>query len=137
LYRVNGFFCHADTWQAAFERLAAGGGAVLMDLRSFSPENDGCVHELRHLVSHVPLGRCVFVVDGRTRSDFLRGTFEDAFEAMGPGSPNQDLTPDSVVLHDSRIRAARTTLFARLASAACVPAASQAAFTARPAMRSS
>jgi hypothetical protein len=65
-YRVNSFFCRADTWQAVLARLVGDGDVILMDLRSFTAQNAGCVHELRHLVQFVPLGRCVFIVDAST-----------------------------------------------------------------------
>ena len=42
-YRVNEFFCYADTWKETMRKLSAGADAVLMDLRSFSPSNQGCV----------------------------------------------------------------------------------------------
>lgn len=46
LYRVNEFFCHADTWQVTMRRLAKESDAVLMDLRSFSSKNRGSLYEL-------------------------------------------------------------------------------------------
>src|SRR4029078_9409413 len=42
-YRVHEFFCYADTWQNTMRKLATGADAVLMDLRSFSPSNQGCI----------------------------------------------------------------------------------------------
>ena len=53
-YRVNSFFCRADAWQAALAKLVGEGDAILMDLRSFSSRNAGCVHELRHLIHRIP-----------------------------------------------------------------------------------
>src|SRR5207248_2093380 len=38
-FRVNEFFCRADTWQITMRELAACSDAVLMDLRSFSSIN--------------------------------------------------------------------------------------------------
>jgi hypothetical protein len=48
-YRVNEFFCRADTWQMTMCRLVKESNAVLMDLRSFSPINQGCFYELEQL----------------------------------------------------------------------------------------
>ena len=42
-YRVNSFFCRADTWQAVLARLVGEDDVILMDLRSFSARNAGCV----------------------------------------------------------------------------------------------
>ena len=52
-FRINDFFCHADTWQAVLRRLIARTDVVLMDLRNFSSGNAGCAFEdlgLVHLV---------------------------------------------------------------------------------------
>ena len=49
-FRINNFFCHADSWQTALPRLMQENDIVLMDLRSFSASNAGCVHELQYLV---------------------------------------------------------------------------------------
>jgi hypothetical protein len=53
-YRISEFFCRNDTWQMTMERLAKTSDAVLMDLRSFSPANQGCIFELgrRALAKH-------------------------------------------------------------------------------------
>ena len=40
-YRVNEFFCHADTWQTTMRRLAHESDSVLMHLLSFSRSNQG------------------------------------------------------------------------------------------------
>jgi hypothetical protein len=98
-YRVNNFFCRADAWQAVLARLVREGDVVLMDLRSFSARNAGCIHELRHLVDFVPLGRCVFIVDGSTDRAYLRTVLQDAWPSLGAASPNRRTTPDAVELH--------------------------------------
>ena len=59
-YRVNEFFCRADTWQMTMRQLAARSDAVLMDLRCFSPSNQGCLYELGQLVNIVPLSRVLY-----------------------------------------------------------------------------
>ena len=80
-YRVNEFFCHADTWQHTVVRLAAEADVVLMDLRGFSPANQGCLFEIRHLVAAVDLQRVVFLFDENTDHAFLHAALEDAWRA--------------------------------------------------------
>ena len=80
-YRVNEFFCYADTWKQTMVRLAAGADVVLMDLRGFSPANQGCLFELQHLVDSVDLRRVVFLFDENTDRAFLLRTLEDAWRA--------------------------------------------------------
>jgi len=88
-YRINEFFCHNDTWQITMERLAAKSDAVLMDLRSFSPANQGCIFELGRLVDSVDLNRVVFLVDNTTDQEFLESTLQRLWEGMNGISPNQ------------------------------------------------
>ena len=54
-YRVNEFFCHADTWQMTMRQLAKESDSVLMDLRSFTKANQGCLYELEQLLNIVRL----------------------------------------------------------------------------------
>jgi hypothetical protein len=88
-YRINEYFCHNDTWQMSMERLAAASDAVLMDLRSFSPSNQGCIFELGRLVDSVDLARVVFLVDDTTDRAFLDGTLQRLWQSMATESPNQ------------------------------------------------
>lgn len=92
VYRINSLFCHADTWQPALAALVGQGDRVLMDLRSFSRSNAGCSAELEHLVHRVPLGRCLWVVDDHTDSEFLAETLRDAWRTMPTDSPNASST---------------------------------------------
>lgn len=73
-FRINSFFCHQDSWQAALSRLVQEGDSVLMDLRHFSADNAGCLHELRFLIREIPINRWLLVVDDSTNESFLRQT---------------------------------------------------------------
>ncbi len=95
-HRVNEFFCHADTWQPTMRRLAARSDAVVMDLRSFSPENRGCTYELGALLDAVPLARVVLVTDAGTDRAFLETTLRDLWSRLAPDSPNRTL-PDPIL----------------------------------------
>jgi hypothetical protein len=64
-YPVDAFFCHHDVWFHAFERLAESSSVVMMDLREFSADNEGCVKELKWLLTH-DLRRVVFISDSRS-----------------------------------------------------------------------
>jgi hypothetical protein len=118
-FRVNNFFCHADTWEQVLPRLVQGGTVVLMDLRNFSADNAGCVHELRHLVGFVPLRRCVLVVDDSTDRAFLDRTLDEAWQAMPAQSPNRSAQLGALNLHhlDTREQSMRE-LLQRLCNAA-------------------
>jgi hypothetical protein len=88
-FRVNEFFCYADTWQMTMRRLAEQSDAVLMDLRSFSAANQGCAWELQQLVDFVPLERVVFVIDDSTDHRFLERALHQAWAAARDDSPNR------------------------------------------------
>jgi hypothetical protein len=88
-YRIDEFFCRSDTWQMTMQRLAAESDAVLMDLRSFSPSNQGCVFELGRLLDGVDLARVVFLVDNTTDRTFLEATLERLWSELGVDSPNR------------------------------------------------
>ncbi|MGH8729964.1 MAG: hypothetical protein ACREV9_17790, partial [Burkholderiales bacterium] len=98
-FRVNNFFCQADSWQRALRWLVQEGNAVLMDLRSFSATNAGCIFELQQLVKDVPLSRCLLIVDDTTDMAFLKHTLKDAWERLLPGSPNHAWSPKEVPVH--------------------------------------
>jgi hypothetical protein len=88
-YRINEFFCRSNTWQMTMERLATSSHAVLMDLRSFSPSNQGCVYELGRLIDTVDLTRVLFLVDDTTDRKFLETTLFGLWQHMIATSPNR------------------------------------------------
>jgi hypothetical protein len=88
-YRISEFFCRADNWQLTMRALASVTGAVLMDLRSFSSRNMGCVYEIGCLVNEVDLDRVLFLVDDTTDQGALRGTLERLWKELPAVSPNR------------------------------------------------
>ena len=90
-YRINEFFCRADTWQSTMESLAATSHSIFMDLRSFGPANAGCLFELGRLLDRVELDRTVFLVDETTDQEFLRSTLEAQWQQLAADSPNRTL----------------------------------------------
>jgi hypothetical protein len=90
-HRVNEFFCRQDTWQMTMRRLAADSDAVLMDLRSFSPRNQGCLWELEQLLRGVPLERVLLVTDETTDRRFLEEKLQAIWQRIPPDSPASGL----------------------------------------------
>jgi hypothetical protein len=97
-HRVNDFFCYVDTWQITMRRLAARSDAVLMDLRSFSPANQGCLYELEQLLGLVPLEDVVLVVDDTTDRPFLAATLQTLWQRVPADSPNRGLDASQIRL---------------------------------------
>jgi hypothetical protein len=100
-YRVNGFFCRADTWQMTMRQLAARSDAVLMDLRSFSPTNQGCLFELEQLLAIVPLSQVLLLVDGTTDRAFLAAALQDLWRNVPADSSNRGLADPELRLFEA------------------------------------
>lgn len=117
-YRVAEFFCRADTWQATMRRLVADSDSVLMDLRSFSASNQGCVYELGRLLDTIDLGHVVFVTDKTTDRAFLETTLSRLWSIVAAESPNrQSVEPAARFLEIQGPTAAETqALVAHLAT---------------------
>lgn len=88
-FRVAELFCHADTWQATMRRLVRDSDAVLMDLRSFSAQNAGCLYEIGRLFDAIDLARVVFVIDGTTDRAFLETSMRTLWASLAADSPNR------------------------------------------------
>lgn len=85
-YRVNEFFCYADTWQQTMRRLAQEADVVLMDLRSFAPDNQGCLYEIEQLLAGVDLRRVLLLVDATTDRSFLDSALRSAWARVAARS---------------------------------------------------
>ena len=97
-YRVNEFFCRADTWQMTMRRLAATTDSVLMDLRSFAPSNQGCLYELGQLLINVPLARIILLVDNTTDLAFLEETLHSLWRYVPDSGFNRMLPAPTIRL---------------------------------------
>src|SRR5262245_29555766 len=62
---------------------------VLMDLRSFSPSNHGCLYEVEQLLEIVALERVLFLVDTTTDLAFLEDLLQRLWPGVGLESPNR------------------------------------------------
>ena len=87
-FRINDFFCYENTWEIVLSRLVQQSNVILMDLRSFSPERQGCIRELSELVHRVLIERVVLLVDEITDFPFLEQTIQQCWSTMPTSSPN-------------------------------------------------
>ena len=78
-FRVSELFCHDDTWRPSLRSLLDTSDTVLMDLRSFTRQNAGCIFELEQIVSCMPTDRIVLVYDGTTDLRLLGDTLDAAW----------------------------------------------------------
>jgi hypothetical protein len=119
-YRVNDFFCREDTWKMVLSRLVSESDVVLMDLRGFTEQNDGCVFEIEELINLVPLRRVKFIVDGTTDEQFLRWVVQRSWCEMRIASPNY--SPALPQLGLFRLTGSRPGELRQLLRALCVAA---------------
>ena len=75
--------------------------AVLMDLRSFSPGNQGCRYELKELLDLVDLERVTLLVDGTTDRPYLEETLHVLWQRVELASPNRRVASPTVHLYDT------------------------------------
>ncbi len=101
-HRVNEFFCHDDTWRPTMLRLAQAADVVLMDLRGFTRQNQGCRYELQQLLDFVALERVLVLIDAGAPRDFIEGTLEALWQASRADSPNRATGPARVRLLEDR-----------------------------------
>lgn len=96
-YRVEEFFCFDDTWRLTVTELLGHSDAVVMDLRGFGPDNQGCIDEIELLASQRVMGRTVLLVDSVTDRRLLDATLGPALAEDGPTvlmlSPDADPGP--------------------------------------------
>ena len=88
-FRITDFYCRADTWKRTMQRLAESVDVVLMDLRSFSRDNQGCVYEIEQLLDKVDLERITFLIDHTTDRQFLEEVLQTLWARLSPDSPNR------------------------------------------------
>jgi hypothetical protein len=101
-YRVNEFFCMANTWQITMQKLAGKCSAVLMDLRSYSGIHEGSTFELIHLLNSFPVKKIVLLTDQSTDSVFLKTTVNSILGNPGNLSINAGLKAGDLQIVDFR-----------------------------------
>jgi len=91
---LNSVYCYESAWRRAVMRLSPDSDVVLMDLRGFTPRNEGCAFELAYLVQRVALPRIVLLVDRRTDLQAVERVAQAAWVDLPADSPNaQDPQP--------------------------------------------
>ena len=106
-YRVQELFCHADTWRLALAHLTAQRAVILMDLRGFGPDQQGCRDELEHLLNHVDLRRVLLLVDDTTDRALLNRLLAGLWQGLAKDSPNRHTAAPQLWLVDPALLGTR------------------------------
>ena len=78
---------------------------VVMDLRSFGYQNQGCAFELQTLLDVVPLERLVLLVDGTTELPFLKQVLDTRWQELRVDLPNaRAVAPTVRLIQAERLR---------------------------------
>jgi hypothetical protein len=113
-FRTNEVYCRDNTWRPTLEALLDASDIVLMDLRSFSSSNAGCVFELQQLVGRLASDDIVFVCDKTTDLPLLRSILRDARATAREAGRARDANNISVVRVERNSRAEFGVLMRRL-----------------------
>jgi hypothetical protein len=112
-FRIAEFFCFDSSWHATLKALLKRTDVVLMDLRSFSRSNLGCLFELQQLVESKSLSKTIFVVDDATDVQLLHATLAQA-QTTDPGSSVAGTPASYQVEHGARTVAEQDRLYQAL-----------------------
>jgi hypothetical protein len=82
-FRINQFFCFADTWQSAVTEFVRRTDYVILDLRGYKPINAGCTYEMDLLIRTFDVRRVVLLVEEESAT---RAELRKAWEAAGGDS---------------------------------------------------
>jgi hypothetical protein len=113
-FRINEVYCHDSTWKPALEALLDATDTVLMDLRSFSANNSGCIFELEQLVRRLASADIVLVCDKTTDLPLLRRILGDAWATARRDGSARGTGRMSVVRVEHHSRADVAALMQRL-----------------------
>ncbi len=82
--------CFDDSWMSAVESMFTQNAVIMMDLRGFSPQREGCIYELGVLRDNIPMDSVVFLIDESTDFEFLKSTFIQLWKTVDKNSSNAD-----------------------------------------------
>jgi hypothetical protein len=99
-YRVNDFFCFDNVWKEALLALLKRSDYVLMDLRGFGPDNQGCIFEIEQLLLHAPLPSLAFLINKETDIPFLKETFYAVWDRLPYTAENLKLETPQVNFYE-------------------------------------
>jgi hypothetical protein len=83
--------CFDNTWRPAVAEAAGRADVVLMDLRGYTPDREGCRTEVNFLFDTLPLDRLLFLMEPGDEAA-IKQLLTDAWRSLARTSPNLGLT---------------------------------------------
>ena len=122
-FRIAELFCAGDVWRAADKSLMTDAHVVLMDVRTFGPEHQGCVFELQTLLDTVPLERLILLVNKGTDLEFLKHVLDARWQELRIDSPNARASAPTMRLIEVNGSESRGVRYLMRSAAAIAPVA--------------
>lgn len=99
IFKGMPMYCHANTWEAAVEKLTKEANSVLMDLRGITHDRKGCEYEVGYLIDNVPLHKITFLLDTKVDKEGLYELFNGLWHKMSADSPNVHLNTPTLKIY--------------------------------------
>jgi len=122
-FRIAELFCAGDVWRAAVKSLMTDAHVVLVDVRTFGPEHQGCVFELQTLLDTVPLERLILLVNKGTDLEFLKHVLDARWQELRIDYPNARASAPTMRLIEVNGSESRGVRYLMRAAAAIAPIA--------------
>lgn len=87
-FRINNFYCNADTWKQTVSELFPQCSTILIDVRHFNPNNKGVLFEIEQMIQSIPLQKILFIYDETTDQKALNRYIDEFATKVPIGSPN-------------------------------------------------
>ncbi|MBQ0957799.1 hypothetical protein KAK06_02405 [Ideonella sp. 4Y11] len=97
-FRSLPMMCHDDVWKTAVSQAAQVSSAVLMDLRGYSADRQGCRYEVAFLLDTVPLAQIVFLADPPD-VERIQALILECWRTLGAASPNRAAAAPPVTVY--------------------------------------
>lgn len=101
-FRHEHVLCHDNTWFLAVADFARRADVVLMDLRGYSEQRQGCQREVDFLFDAVPLDRLLFLIDTADDQGLVRDMLLARWQRLRKTSPNLDLAAPVIQIYLAR-----------------------------------
>ena len=95
-FEILSILCNDQMWKTAFAKFLNKADLVIMDLRGYTEENQGCKYELGELIKNFNLDKLLLVIDDQTDYSHLKIIINQQWQEFYAISINRDHTDRSL-----------------------------------------
>ena len=92
--------CYDDTWKMAVANYVAYSDVILMDLRGYSKERQGCGYEVDYLFDHTTVDKLVFLISAGSLP-LVEELMQQRWEYLKTDSPNRHNPSPKIAIYES------------------------------------